>query len=47
MFSTDEAGEGLIELRKLEAAEEIAGMMAKSKNVNYLPPNQNILLSVK
>lgn len=45
--SIDEAGEGLIELRKLEAAEEIAGLMAKSKNVNYLPPNQNILLSVK
>lgn len=32
-----EAGDGLIELRKLEAAEEIAELLAKSKNVAYLP----------
>jgi len=41
-----EAGEGLVQLRKLEAAEEIAGMMAKSRNVSYLPSNQNVLLSL-
>ena len=41
-----EAGEGLVQLRKLEAAEEIAGLMAKSRNVNYLPSNQNVLLQL-
>ena len=41
-----EAGEGLVQLRKLEAAEEIAGQMAKSRNVSYLPPNQSVLLSL-
>ncbi|TKR93420.1 hypothetical protein L596_007881 [Steinernema carpocapsae] len=41
-----EAGDGLIELRKIEAAEEIAGRMGKSKNVIYLPGNQNTLLQL-
>ncbi|VDN58079.1 unnamed protein product [Dracunculus medinensis] len=41
-----DAGEGLIELRKIEAAEEIADRMAKSKNVVYLPGNQNTLFSL-
>jgi len=41
-----EAGDGLIELRKIEAAEEIAQRMAKSKNVIYLPGNQNTLLQL-
>lgn len=41
-----EAGEGLVELRKIEAAENIAQRMAKSKNVVYLPGNQNTLLNL-
>jgi len=41
-----EAGDGLIELRKLEAAEDIAQQMAKSRNVLYLPPNQQTLLNL-
>jgi len=44
--SISEAGEGLIELRKLEAAEDISLLMARSRNVNYLPSNQNILLNL-
>ncbi|VDO41433.1 unnamed protein product [Brugia timori] len=41
-----EAGDGLIELRKIEAAEEIAERMAKSRNVVYLPNNQNTLFNM-
>ncbi|OZC07781.1 SPFH/Band 7/PHB domain protein [Onchocerca flexuosa] len=41
-----EAGDGLIELRKIEAAEEIAERMAKSRNVVYLPNNQNTLFNL-
>ncbi|KAK0425288.1 hypothetical protein QR680_009125 [Steinernema hermaphroditum] len=41
-----EAGDGLIELRKIEAAEEIAERMGKAKNVIYLPGNQNTLLQL-
>ncbi|CAI8026628.1 Prohibitin [Geodia barretti] len=33
----EEAGEGLIELRRLEAAEDIATSLSKSRNVAYLP----------
>ena len=32
-----QAGEGLIELRRIEAAEDIANNMAQSRNVVYLP----------
>lgn len=41
-----DAGEGLIELRKIETAEGIAKDLAKARNVAYLPPNQNTLLSL-
>jgi len=41
-----ECGDGLIELRKIEAAEEIAERMAKSRNVIYLPGNQTTLLQL-
>ncbi|XP_061457791.1 prohibitin 1-like [Rhineura floridana] len=34
------AGDGLIELRKLEAAEDIAYQLAWSHNIAYLPPGQ-------
>lgn len=40
------AGDGLIELRKLEAAEDIAFQMSRSRNVSYLPPGQQTLLSL-
>ena len=32
-----QAGEGLVELRRIEAAEDIANNMAQSRNVVYLP----------
>ena len=41
-----ECGEGLIELRKLEASEEIAERMSKSRNVVYLPEGQGVLLNM-
>ena len=41
-----DAGEGLVELRKIEAAEEIAERLAKAKNVTYLPSNQSTLLNL-
>ena len=43
---------GLIELRRLEAAEEIATSLSKSRNVAYLPgggggaSGPNLLLSI-
>ena len=40
------AGDGLVELRKIEAAEEIAERLAKARNVTYLPGNQNTLLNL-
>lgn len=44
--SFKEAGEGLVELRKIEAAEEIAERMSKSRNVAYLPGGQKMLLNL-
>nr|AAB53231.1 prohibitin-like molecule TC-PRO-1 [Toxocara canis] len=41
-----DAGDGLIELRKIEAAEEIAERMSKTRNVIYLPGNQNTLFNL-
>lgn len=41
-----DAGEALVELRRLEAAEEIAGNLAKSRNVIYLPGSQGTLLNL-
>ncbi|XP_038072879.1 prohibitin-like [Patiria miniata] len=40
------AGDALIELRKLEAAEDVAFQMSRSRNINYLPPGQQTLLSL-
>ncbi|CDJ60212.1 prohibitin, putative [Eimeria maxima] len=40
-----EHGSGLIEVRRLDAAKEIAEALAKSKNVTYLPQGVNMLLS--
>lgn len=41
-----EAGDGLIELRKIEAAEDIALQLSKSRNVLYLPQHQHTLLNL-
>ena len=41
------AGDGLIELRRLEAAEDIATMLSQSRNIAYLPGGgQNLLLNI-
>ncbi|KAL1773883.1 prohibitin, partial [Sigmodon hispidus] len=39
------AGDGLIELRKLEAAEDIAYQLS-SRNITYLPAGQSVLLQL-
>ncbi|CAL7950643.1 unnamed protein product [Xylocopa violacea] len=44
--SLGEAGDGLVELRRIEAAEDIAHNLSKSRQVAYLPPGQNVLLSL-
>jgi hypothetical protein len=40
------AGAGLIELRRIEAARDVADTMARSGNVVYLPGGGNVLLGV-
>lgn len=40
------AGEGLVELRKIEASEDIAYQLSQSPNVIYLPQQQNTLLNI-
>lgn len=44
--SFGESGEGLVELRRIEAAEDIAYQLSRSRQVAYLPPGQNILLNL-
>ena len=44
--SFEEAGEGLIELRRIEAAEEIAERISSAPNVAYLPNGNNMLLNL-
>ncbi|XP_029178474.1 protein l(2)37Cc [Nylanderia fulva] len=44
--SLTEAGDGLVELRKIEAAEDIAYNMSKSRQVAYLPSGLNVLLNL-
>lgn len=39
-------GDGLIELRKLEAAEDIAYQLSRSRNVTYLPSGPTMLLQL-
>ncbi|XP_044752136.1 protein l(2)37Cc [Coccinella septempunctata] len=41
-----DAGEGLVELRRIEAAEDIAYQLSRSRQVAYLPGGQNLLLNV-
>ncbi|OBS68942.1 hypothetical protein A6R68_02523 [Neotoma lepida] len=40
------AGDGLIELRKLEAAQDIAYQLSRSRNITYLPAGQSVLLQL-
>lgn len=44
--ATAAAGNDLIELRKIEASREIAGTLAKSPNVNYLPKGNQVLFGL-
>ena len=44
--ATKAAGPGMIELRRIEAAKDIAGTLAKSGNVIYLPSGNNMLLGM-
>lgn len=41
-----ECGDGLVELRRIEAAEDIAYQLSRSRQVTYLPGNQNTLLNL-
>lgn len=41
-----ENGTALIELRKIEAAKDIAGTLSRSRNVAYLPGGKNLLLNM-
>ena len=40
------AGEGLVELRRIETAEDVASQLSQSRNVIYLPSGQQTLLSL-
>ncbi|CAF4327159.1 unnamed protein product [Rotaria sordida] len=42
----DEADDGLIELRRIEAAEGIANQLSKSRNSVYLPHGPQMLLNI-
>uniref|UniRef100_A0A8D8Q8S7 Prohibitin n=1 Tax=Cacopsylla melanoneura TaxID=428564 RepID=A0A8D8Q8S7_9HEMI len=44
--SLTEAGDGLIELRRIEAAESIAYQLSRSRQVSYLPAGNNLLLNI-
>ncbi|XP_010312791.1 prohibitin-3, mitochondrial [Solanum lycopersicum] len=44
--ATAAAGMGLIELRRIEASREVAGTLAKTPNVAYLPKQGNMLLGL-
>lgn len=41
-----DSGDGLVELRRIEAAEDIAYQLSRSRNVAYLPSGQNTLLNL-
>lgn len=41
-----DAGEALVELRRLEAAEDIATKLSRSRNVVYLPSGQQTFLKL-
>ena len=39
-------GSGMIELRKIQATQEIVGSLSKAKNVGFVPFNSNLLLNL-
>jgi prohibitin 1 len=41
-----QSGRGLIELRRVETAVEIANTLARNKNITYIPSTQGMLLNV-
>ncbi|RWS29940.1 protein l(2)37Cc-like protein [Leptotrombidium deliense] len=41
-----DAGDALVELRRIEAAEDIATMLSRARNVAYLPGGQSTLLNL-
>lgn len=41
-----DSGDGLVELRRIEAAEDIAYQLSRSRQVTYLPGNQSTLLNL-
>lgn len=41
-----DSGRGLIEVRRIDAAREIADKLSKSRNVTYIPGGNNILMNV-
>ncbi|CAL0301762.1 unnamed protein product [Lupinus luteus] len=44
--ATAAAGNGLIELRRIEASREVSATLAKSPNVSYLPGGQNLIMAL-
>ncbi len=44
--ATKAAGGGMLELRRIEAARDIASTMSRSGNVVYLPSGNNMLLGI-
>jgi prohibitin 1 len=44
--ATKFAGPGLLELRRIEAAKDVADIMSRSPNVVYLPSGGNMLLGI-
>ncbi|CAJ2657135.1 prohibitin mitochondrial-like [Trifolium pratense] len=44
--ATKAAGNGLIELRRIEASREVAGTLARSPNVSYLPGGNNLMMAL-
>ena len=42
----EHAGPGIVELRQIEAAREIAQTLSASKNVTYVPGNQSMLFNM-
>lgn len=41
-----QSGTGLIQLRRIEAARDIAGTLASGRNITYLPGKGNVLLNL-
>lgn len=44
--SFGDSGDGLVELRRIEAAEDIAYQLSRSRQVSYLPAGQSTLISL-